>query len=263
MDSYLVGFIASDGHNRGSSWTITQTISGIDVLEKLRIRYGYSYHEVPVSEWGIQRKFTMSYSSRIHGRYLQDWGIPIGNKTYTLGFPINKPDIEIWHYMRGMFDGDGSFTIEQGIYGSVCIISHRGWCEHCVCYLEKWGITASVYDDKRHPNIASVRIRQMHSINLFFSNLYSNCYIWMDRKYRKWIEFSIKRGYIMDRKIYEDELRKRQEDHLRNVMTFGNAIWFPCMHDSCPECHGTGIKIDGSMCIHNISCPCPRCTPYC
>lgn len=47
MDSYLVGFIASDGHNRGSSWTITQTISGIDVLEKLRIRYGYSYHEVP------------------------------------------------------------------------------------------------------------------------------------------------------------------------------------------------------------------------
>lgn len=34
-----------------------------------------------------------------------------------------------------------------------------------------------------------------------------------------------------------------------------------CMHDACPECHGTGRKKDGSMCIHMISCPCTRCTP--
>lgn len=36
-----------------------------------------------------------------------------------------------------------------------------------------------------------------------------------------------------------------------------------CLHNSCSECHGTGRKVDGSMCIHHISCGCRRCTPYC
>lgn len=36
-----------------------------------------------------------------------------------------------------------------------------------------------------------------------------------------------------------------------------------CLHRSCPECHGTGKKANGGMCVHMISCPCPRCTPYC
>lgn len=35
----------------------------------------------------------------------------------------------------------------------------------------------------------------------------------------------------------------------------------PCMHDGCPKCHGTGRKKDGSLCIHHLSCPCPKCTP--
>jgi hypothetical protein len=37
-----------------------------------------------------------------------------------------------------------------------------------------------------------------------------------------------------------------------------------CMHDNCPECGGTGIKRNGGgTCIHMISCPCPKCTPWC
>lgn len=37
-----------------------------------------------------------------------------------------------------------------------------------------------------------------------------------------------------------------------------------CMHDNCPTCNGTGIRKDGGgMCVHMISCPCPKCSPYC
>lgn len=36
-----------------------------------------------------------------------------------------------------------------------------------------------------------------------------------------------------------------------------------CLHKNCQECGGTGKKRDGSVCIHMISCPCPKCTPYC
>ena len=45
-------------------------------------------------------------------------------------------------------------------------------------------------------------------------------YIYMDRKYSKWINFCRRRGYIMDRNEYESDLRKRQETHLRNVSSF-------------------------------------------
>lgn len=60
---------------------------------------------------------------------------------------------------------------------------------------------------------------------------------------------------------YEEDLRRRQEEHLRNVYNTEDRNWRPCMHDSCPECLGTGVKHDGSACIHYISCPCPKCSP--
>jgi hypothetical protein len=35
-----------------------------------------------------------------------------------------------------------------------------------------------------------------------------------------------------------------------------------CLHQSCPNCHGTGVGKTGLPCVHALSCPCPRCTPY-
>lgn len=34
-----------------------------------------------------------------------------------------------------------------------------------------------------------------------------------------------------------------------------------CLHDSCSQCKGTGIKENGDYCFHFISCNCPKCTP--
>lgn len=62
-------------------------------------------------------------------------------------------------------------------------------------------------------------------------------------------------------KYYED-LRKRQAKHLQNVKGQNDSNWRPCMHEQCGSCCGTGIQANGSPCIHMISCPCPKCTPY-
>lgn len=64
------------------------------------------------------------------------------------------------------------------------------------------------------------------------------------------------------RRQYEADLARRQREHLDAIGADSNANWSPCMHDACPECVGTGVKRDGSSCIHFISCPCPRCTPH-
>lgn len=62
---------------------------------------------------------------------------------------------------------------------------------------------------------------------------------------------------------YEDNLKRRQKEHLDQVNRNKNYNSYSyCLHDSCSECIGTGVKIDGSFCIHYISCACPKCSPF-
>lgn len=65
------------------------------------------------------------------------------------------------------------------------------------------------------------------------------------------------------REDYERDLRERQRRHLDNINRMIDSYWTPCMHEQCPSCHGTGLKADGSFCIHNISCNCPKCSVRC
>ena len=65
----------------------------------------------------------------------------------------------------------------------------------------------------------------------------------------------------IDRIEYEKDLKQRQQEHLRKVLKPNEKDFQPCLHDGCSECIGTGIKKDGSPCIHFISCPCPKCSP--
>lgn len=65
----------------------------------------------------------------------------------------------------------------------------------------------------------------------------------------------------MNKEQYEQDLKRRQEEHLKKVNNRFNINWKPCAHDQCQSCHGTGIKVDGSSCIHYISCDCPKCSP--
>lgn len=76
----------------------------------------------------------------------------------------------------------------------------------------------------------------------------------------------------MNKEQYYQNLKEKQRQHLDSVRKndSNNGVWFnddfnwkPCMHDSCPYCVGTGIKHDGSMCVHHISCNCTKCATYC
>lgn len=56
--------------------------------------------------------------------------------------------------------------------------------------------------------------------------------------------------------------REDREDYkIAREIEKNSRIEKPCLHDLCLECHGTGKKADGTICIHHLSCPCPKCTP--
>jgi len=63
----------------------------------------------------------------------------------------------------------------------------------------------------------------------------------------------------MNKEQYMKDLKERQERHLASL---DNRNWRPCLHDQCTQCHGTGRTAFG-ICIHGISCPCPKCSPQC
>ena len=67
----------------------------------------------------------------------------------------------------------------------------------------------------------------------------------------------------MDRKQYGEDLLRRQRDHLDRVRGAEDRTFQPCAHDQCSQCHGTGIRHDGRACMHNLYCPCPKCSPRC
>lgn len=78
-----------------------------------------------------------------------------------------------------------------------------------------------------------------------------------------WMNTYYGRGDGLDRENYERDLRERQHRHLDSIREHEfRPPWSPCMHDGCQRCHGTGVSINGS-CVHMMSCPCPKCTPYC
>jgi len=73
---------------------------------------------------------------------------------------------------------------------------------------------------------------------------------------------------------YERELYRKQQEHLRRVRELSPPTIYtndvnkpfnaqPCMHDQCPSCHGTGVRINGGSCIHGIACSCPKCGVTC
>lgn len=65
---------------------------------------------------------------------------------------------------------------------------------------------------------------------------------------------------------YERDLRRRQREHLDRVRcnTRGYSPSHQrCLHDGCPQCLGTGVRDDGSSCVHHLACPCPKCSPHC
>ena len=58
---------------------------------------------------------------------------------------------------------------------------------------------------------------------------------------------------------------KRAIYNLKEINSIGEQEFkeneIKCLHLSCYECNGSGIKKNGQSCFHMISCRCERCNP--
>lgn len=59
----------------------------------------------------------------------------------------------------------------------------------------------------------------------------------------------------------QDELNKKQPFDPFKEYGFEKQKQI-CLHKTCQECKGRGIKKNGDYCFHYISCPCKKCSPF-
>lgn len=116
--AYWMGWMYSDGFNSGKQFGIRLQVQDLHILEELKSIIGYtgpisikkrkpeSILGGPVKQY--QDRAVLCISSPAVCRKLQALGI-VRNKASTIGFPEYLKSDLYPHFLRGMYDGDGTF----------------------------------------------------------------------------------------------------------------------------------------------------------
>lgn len=184
--AYWIGFLLTDG-------CVSRDYRGILSIIGLQIQNGDAKHldkfvkcldsNYPVC---VNRSNNNSVSVRIFSekmcKDLSKYGI-VERKTYLCKKPDHIPSDLERHFWRGCIDGDGGVynytnTKNLVLYGNFELLNSF------VDYCKNLGIEKnSIYKDIRTKQTYRFYISDRHELNLILNNLYSNCSIYLDRKY--------------------------------------------------------------------------------
>jgi len=214
MHPYILGFVAADGHvSEKDRLIISQSKDGYDLLVKIRDFLGCGNiieQKNGTNHYGKKKmfRFELKLNNSLVS-FFETWGINKGRKSYSLTFPDIKNDNDIWLYLRGYFDGDGTICRESGKKCMrVQIIANNEWCKKCSEFLQKYKISSFICKDKRHFGLSNIHIRRRNHIYTFMENLYSKDFsLKLDWKYEKWIEISKIIGKCTKERKYESECK--------------------------------------------------------
>jgi len=192
--AYWLGFIAADGCVQGNNLTIGIQEKDEILLQTFNKHIGSNY---PIKKTIPTEKhpFIKSYLRITHPKTIKDlkkYNI-VPKKTYGLRFSNNISETLHQHFLRGLFDGDGSWVIYKGrVKFSICggdelflqdiqnlLITHVGLHKTKICKQnkkEKSGKISCSYDLSYCGNRQIVRI---------YNFFYNNATVFLERKKSK------------------------------------------------------------------------------
>lgn len=180
VSAYWLGFIQADGHIRKSS---NGAFLEID-LSKKDVSLLYKFAEDIGSDGSIVKVSNKRNSAGIciSRRAMVDDLIRLGirhNKTFAEDFP--RPKNHVNHYIRGVFDGDGTIWFHKSGNPYMSICGTKKFCEWCLNEIRKGaGITGGYV--ARHRSIARLIIGGRYQIHKVFKWLYKNATRYLERK---------------------------------------------------------------------------------
>ncbi|MGA2630261.1 MAG: LAGLIDADG family homing endonuclease [Terriglobia bacterium] len=148
--AYVLGLFATDGAVGKNRAVLTST--DLELVEKTKALMRTDHPIRAVSPRGISRKiqYRLDISSSVFVAGLEKHGI-VATKSLILRFP-QMPDDCIRHFLRGCWDGDGSFYYEKRgqKFRASYVSGSRQFIERFIDSLRNIGICKWVLQDGRH-----------------------------------------------------------------------------------------------------------------
>lgn len=191
--AYWLGFIFADGHLSNKNG-LEVCIKDKEHIEKFkadinsehkvstRIVSGYAYYRITIHDTYL-------------GNQLRNLGV-VNNKTYYWEIP-KVPDEYMRHFIRGVFDGDGSFHIDKNTEykGGHCTYSIVSYNIEVLNSLKNAIVRTSnlteqdihIYDNKNR--VPCLNICTIKGLDEIFHYMYSDATVYLDRKYNKYLDY--------------------------------------------------------------------------
>ena len=201
--AYILGLLHADGCNKMDKSTVSIGLqeSDNDLLEKIRFEIG---SEKPLRFIDNSNKHTFGYNYEnmyelqmfsIHMcKQLAEKGI-VPNKSLVIGFPEWLSEDLISHYIRGVFDGDGTisqtYVSENNKPISFNIVGTDSFCQSLkrICE-DKLNINSYIYDASCHNGITKqFTINAKNDIKKFLDWIYQDDDIFLQRKYDRYCKY--------------------------------------------------------------------------
>ena len=170
----------------------------IDIIQKFKLLLEFTgpiYNNVK-NGYGHQLLCGIQLNSKHFSEALSKLGC-FPRKTFTLKFPTEEqvPKHLIHHFMRGYFDGDGTIykdkkkNIKRPSFG-IGIVSTKDFCDEFYKSLKFLDINFYFHKKQKDPSKNTIQMttegnRQIEKVLDF---LYNNATIYLERKYKKYIE---------------------------------------------------------------------------
>lgn len=189
--AYWIGFITADGYVNNSQAYRNYEL-GIELSTKDEAHLKRFLEDIS-SNSKVSRRTKSSFKNkgydksyeesvaRIYSKQivesLSKYGI-VQNKTYSIKFPDNVPELYIWDYVRGFFDGDGSVFVKnvESTNGTIHQYLNVNFTSHSKEFLEglkntlfNYDINSTIYKDG---NNYQLYIRKQEDILSFFNLIY-------------------------------------------------------------------------------------------
>lgn len=200
--AYILGFLYADGYNNTDLNYIEITLNNKDI-NILRIFKDILKCDRPLQKIKVKlnnkeyNHIRLNITSERLSQRLFELGC-VKNKTFKIEFPIWLDESLYNHFIRGVFDGDGSISFlirdnspEFNITGTEELLVDVQNILIKECNLNKTKLTK-----KKNSKTNIVALRYSGTVNLIKIRrwLYKDATIYLERKYNKFMEVEIKKG---------------------------------------------------------------------
>lgn len=186
--AYILGLLWADGCNKTYSNTITLGLQAGDkkILEDINLimQSNRPLRFERRKNNNCQDQYILSITNKHISEILDQLGL-CRAKSLVLKFP-EWLDISLYpHFIRGVFDGDGSIASDS--HHHMSIVGTNDFCVYLNKYLKNIGIESVIYDTKRNDITKELKINRKHDCKKFFDYIYKDATIYLERKYLKYI----------------------------------------------------------------------------